>query len=37
MGPGFRRDDNGYFAHPSLYPDFSHTLLRGVTKTTVIR
>jgi hypothetical protein len=22
MGPGFRREDNGYFAHPNLDPDF---------------
>src|ERR1700730_1952241 len=21
MGPGLRRDDNGYFAHPNLDPD----------------
>jgi hypothetical protein len=33
MGPGFRRDDNGYFAHPNLDPDLFTGSKAGVTIT----
>src|SRR5580704_9454512 len=31
MGPGFRRDDNGYFAHSNLDPDLFARPKAGVT------
>jgi len=31
MGPGFRRDDNGYFAHPNFDRDLFTRPKAGVT------